>query len=332
MDSHNYPMPPHTHGKDGKQRRIGVELEMNGLSLDRLAELAADFLDCRIEHSSRYERTLVGDPAGDWVVELDFALLKQLGREQRDNNQLSDELMSSAEAVLAWLSEALVPLELVSPPLPLERLPQVDQLIERLRVAGAKGTSDQLTNAFGMQLNPEVADSSAASLLAHLQAFLCLHDWLRQRCDIDLTRRLTSYVDPFPAEYLQRVLDDNYQPDLPTLIDDYLQYNPTRNRALDMLPLFRHLDEQRVTRAIDDSRIKARPTFHYRLPDCRIDQPGWGVRDAWEDWLQVERLAAQPQRLAACRRACLEHLDGGLMRLLDDWPAQVEQQWLTGSG
>ena len=38
------------------------------------------------------------------------------------------------------------------------------------------------------------------------------------------------------------MLDAGYGPDLGALIDDYLAANPTRNRALDLLPLFAELD------------------------------------------------------------------------------------------
>ncbi|PAU85052.1 alpha-L-fucosidase [Pseudomonas sp. WN033] len=324
-----FPWPPRSQRLDGTLRRVGVELEMNGLSLDHLTQLSAEFLGCEIQHSSRYERTLHGDPAGDWVVELDFSLLKKLGREQRRPNDLGDELMNSAEEALKWLSEGLVPLELVSPPLPLDRLHEIDTLIEHLRRAGAKGTGDRLANAFGMQFNPEVPDTEPTTLLAYLQAFLCLHDWLRERANINFTRRLTSYVDPFPLDYVRQVIAADYQPGLTGLIDDYLTANPTRNRALDLLPLFKHLDPQRVLARAGDELIKPRPTFHYRLPDCLIDQPGWGLHLAWGDWLEVERLACDPARLKACCQAYARHLDQGLARLLDNWPEQINHHWLS---
>lgn len=322
-------LPPRQHTASGAPRRVGVELEMNGLDLDQLARQAADFLGCQIETTSRYERTLKGDPAGDWIVELDFSLLKRLGREKRIKDDLGDDLKTSVEEVLKWLTDSLVPHELVSPPLPMSRLHEVDALIEKLRLAGAKGTDDRLTNAFGMQFNPEVPDTEAATITAYLKAFMCLSDWLVERANINMTRRLTSYVDPFPTAYIKRVVKADYRPEMPQLIDDYLHDNPTRNRALDMLPLFKHLDEQRVLAKAGDALIKARPTFHYRLPDCLIDQPGWGLHLAWGDWLEVERLACDPERLEACCRAYALYLDRGISRLLNDWVAQVKSLWLS---
>lgn len=321
-------LPPLERNHEGQPRRVGVELEMNGLTIDRLADIAADILHLSIDSKGRYERILSGDPAGDWQIELDFKLLKRLGREQRDAGTLAGDMGNSAEEALKWLSENLVPLELVSPPLPMRRLDEIEQLIATLREAGAKGTSNKLTNAFGMQFNPEIPSTDPQVLTAYLKAFLCLYDWLFERAGIDLTRRITTYVDPFPVDYVRKVIDPAYQPDTATLIDDYLTDNNTRNRALDLLPLFLHLDETRVRAATDDPLIKARPAFHYRLPDCEIHRPDWGLHKAWNDWIEVERLAADTERLHACCRAYSEFLGHLTKRWLGDWKQETQSRWL----
>lgn len=326
-----FTLPPWQNTADGALRRVGVELEMNGLELDEIARLAAEFLGCEVATTSRYERSLRGDPAGEWIVELDFALLKKMGREERIASDLGDEIRGSAEDVIKWFADGLVPHELVSPPLPLDRLGEVDKLIAYLREAGAKGTGDRVTNAFGMQFNPEVPACEAHIITAYLKAFLCLFDWLSARADINMTRRLTSFVDPFPGPYVKKLVQTDYWPDMARLIDDYLEANPTRNRALDMLPLFKHIDEQRVLGKVRDELIKSRPTFHYRLPDCLIDQPGWGVHLAWNDWVEVERLAADPQRLENCCHAYAVYLDKSVGRLLHNWEDEVQQKWLSGA-
>lgn len=320
--------PPALKNAEGKPRRVGVELEMSGLDLDSLTQQVAGFFSLDTTSCGRYERLLQGDPAGDWVVELDYDLLKRLGREKRGGTTLADELSRSAEDVLAWAAEALVPMEIVSPPLPLDRLADVEALITHLRKAGAKGTSDSTINAFGMQLNPELPSHDPKAITAFIKAFLCLYDWLFLRADIDLSRRVTSYVDPFPAGYVKRLLSADYWPDLTTLIDDYLAENPTRNRALDMLPLFMYLDENRVRAKADDVLIKARPTFHYRLPDCKIDLNDWGLFLSWNDWVEVERLAVDEERLYACCKAYLEFLGSPFKRLFSNWATTVENEWL----
>ena len=73
-----------------------------------------------------------------------------------------------------------------------------------------------------------------------------LFDWLRSRCHPDLSRRISPYIEPYPLDYARLILQPDYAPDSGRLIDDYLRHNPTRNRALDMLPVFAHLDEARV--------------------------------------------------------------------------------------
>lgn len=321
--------PPWQNNAEGKIRRVGVELEMTGLDLDTLAKLVANFFKLEVTTDGRYERKLLGDPAGDWVVELDYALLKKLGHEELKNETLADKLNQSAEDVLALASEALVPLEIIGPPLPLDQLDEIEALISYLRDSGAKGSTDSAVNAFGMQFNPELASHDARHITACLKAFICMYDWLFKRADIDLTRRITSYVDPYPDAYIKKVIAADYWPDLTTLIDDYLNDNPTRNRALDMLPLFKFLDEQRVVSKADDTLIKARPTFHYRLPDCQIDIVEWGLYVAWNDWVEVERLAADEERLQACCEAYETHLNSLLKRVFSIWSEELEANWLN---
>ena len=161
-----------------------------------------------------------------------------------------------------------------------------------------------------------------------MKAFLCLSDWLVARADINLARRVTRYVDPFPPDYIRKVIAPDYRPDLSVLIDDYLADNPTRNRMLDMLPLFLFLDEERVRKVTDDPLVKARPTFQYRLPDCEIHKPEWGLYLAWNDWVEVERLAADRARLNGCCAAYRAFLDRPLERWLDAWTDVLEAEWL----
>jgi len=320
--------PPWQQNAEGEIRCVGVELEMNGLDLDSLADQVAKHFDLGIKSDGRYERRLTGDPAGDWMVELDYRFLKEIGREKRNNETLADQVNRSAEDAFAWAAETLVPMEIVSPPLPLDRLGEIESLIARLREADAKGTSDRAINAFGMQLNPDLPSHDARMVTAFLKAFICLYDWLVMRSNIDISRRVTAYIDPFPASYVKKLLQADYWPDLESLIDDYLRDNPTRNRALDMLPLFMFLDEARVRATADDPLIKARPTFHYRLPDCRIDDPDWGLFVAWNDWIEIERLAADEDRLKACCNAYLDFLNRPFKRLFSRWAKAVEAEWL----
>ncbi len=321
------PLPARDKRADGQPRRIGVEIEFAGLDVDETAALVAAQFGGTVKTIGRYEREIATDTEGPWSVELDFRLLKEMGRRERDDETLTDTVEALAEDALRLVSEPIVPVEVVGPPLPMARLGEVDRLIARLREAGARGTGDDLTYAFGMQLNPELPELDADTVRQYLQAFLCLEDWLRERAQVDLTRRLTFFADPFPKGYVKTCVAPDYAPNRARLIDDYLAENPTRNRALDMLPLFAHLDAERVQGRVDDPLIKARPTLHYRLPNSDIGQPGWGLGAIWSDWLVLERLAVDPIRLNDLCRDYRAFLDRPLAKLAGGWQDECEQ-WL----
>ena len=329
MTDPTFETPPHRTTEEGAARRVGIELEMGGLQIAVLSDTVAEFVRGTVETVSPYEHIVRGDKAGDWVVELDFAYLKNWGREAGERDEAQGSLEEMAEQVLRTGAEQVVPLEVVSPPLPIERLPDAARLVDRLRAVGAKGTSANLVYAFGMQFNPELPALDADTIRRHLQAYLCLHDWLKAQAAVDMTRRITAYVDPFPAAYIRKVVAPDYAPALTELIDDYLADNPTRNRSLDMLPLFAKLDEARVHESVDDDRIKARPTFHYRLPNCEIDRPDWNIHIAWNQWVAVERLADDEARLHDICERYAEYLDKSVGRLLENsWADQVAA-WLN---
>ena len=93
------------------------------------------------------------------------------------------------------------------------------------------------------------------------------------------------------------------------LIDDYLAANPTRNRDLDLFRSCCIATKQRVRAVLPNEKINARPTFHYRLPDARVSDPGWSIAPDWNRWVAVERLAADRDRLDAVGAAYLRSKD-----------------------
>ena len=161
----------------------------------------------------------------------------------------------------------LVPTEIVCPPIPWDELETLDTLFETLREKGAKDTDASLLYGFGLHLNPEVESQEVEDLLAMMRAYLLLANWLREEIKVDITREVLPHANPFPKEYARKVLDLRYQPDLDTFIDDYLADNPTRNRELDLLPLFAHLRPEHPHALLHGQLTKPRPTFHYRLPN-----------------------------------------------------------------
>jgi hypothetical protein len=321
-----WPLPLQLHTNTGAVRRLGVEIEFTGMEVDSIVDTIITQFGGRADTLSDYEVNVIDTSLGQFGVELDFSYIKRISRERHESADTND-LEELAEAIVGAIAKQLVPFEVVAPPIAMTDLWQLEDLFVSLRNSDAQGTHASAKNAFGLQLNPEMPDCEAATILNYMRAFLCLYEWLKMRCDVDFSRRLTSYVDPFGKDYVRKVLKPSYQPTIDQLIDDYLEFNPTRNRALDMLPLFAHIDEPRLRAKIDDDRVKARPTLHYRLPNSLIDDPQWGLIHPYRDWLQVDNLAMDKARLEKVCQAYRNYLDNPTANLFTNWSHSVSE-WL----
>lgn len=307
--------PPCETNPDGAPRHVGVEIELAGLDVDETARLVQATLGGRVRVDGPFVRTVEGTDLGPMRIELDAAALESeglknaLGEVERRLDALDLDGAAARENLEAGISRVagtLVPCEIVTAPLGFEQLDALQDLLHRLREAGARGTHAAPHYAFGVHFNPEVPTFEPERLHAYLQAFVLRYRWLLEQGQVDPVRRLTPFIDPYPAAYVRHLLEASPPTSLAALIDAYLEHSPTRNRALDMLPLFSHLDDDRVRAVVDDPRIKARPTFHYRLSSCRVDEPDWALSDEWNRWVEVERLAEDPERLRAARAEALD--------------------------
>lgn len=304
-------LPKRTSNYEGKPRRVGIEIEMGGIEPRIITDILVDLYGGSTHWESPFSILINATSFGDFRLELDSEFVKGLGKKSSVSGHPDDQIDSLEKFSLAAVglaAEQLVPWEIVSPPIEITRLAELSPLVERLRHRGARGTRHAARYAFGVHFNPEAPSLEAGPLLDIFRAYLCLYDWIAAGEQVDFSRQLTPYIKHFPKKYISLVVNRNYQPDLQGLMDDYLLANPTRNRSLDLLPLFAHIDEDRVRRAVDDPRIKSRPTFHYRLPNCDIDNPDWNLSQPWERWYQVEKLAEDIPRLRRCCAAYQEYL------------------------
>lgn len=291
--------PPELHRWDGQVRRLGVELEFSGLDAVEAADVVQEVLGGRIDPGSRSD-IRVDTELGEFRVELDVRLIsKHVIREVAEDAGLSRELANDIEDTVASALGAVAPYEVVFPPIPLDQLDAVDRVVEGLREAGATGSTTGVVRNFAMQLNPELTQPNRVALLTHVQAFCVLQEWLALECDISTMRKLMSWAKLYEEPYVQHVLRADYRPSLQTFTADYLRFNPTRDYALDLLPALAWLlDEDERPELLNAHGVRARPTFHYRLPDSRVDDPEWSVAQEWNRWVEVERLAADGERLA----------------------------------
>ncbi|KFZ30708.1 hypothetical protein IDSA_09300 [Pseudidiomarina salinarum] len=282
-----YKQPPVVDNAEGKPRTIGIELEFSGISLADTEQLVLEVLDGETVEETAAART-IKTSLGEFKVELDWDYLKRKAKEEgEDADGLPDDSwVKHLSKAAAWL----VPVEIVCPPIEFRHLQQLDPLIRALQQSDAKGTSESMIAAYGTHINPEIPKLDAPTLHAYLQAYSLLQWWLVEAHHVNNTRKLSPFIDLYPEEYVIEILKQD-NPDMDQLLDDYLEFNPSRNRALDMLPLLCEIDEDRVRSVVDDKKIKSRPTFHYRLPDCRIGDPDWSLAREWNIWWQVEKLA-----------------------------------------
>ncbi|QKX17833.1 amidoligase family protein [Microbulbifer sp. YPW1] len=316
-----FKMPPVRETASGNPRRVGFELEFSGLTLKTAANAVAAALGGELQQDSAAEMSLHHD-LGCFNIEIDWDFLKRYASESgaKEGGDGWLDLLSQVAALV-------VPIEVVCPPLPLDRLPMLQALVPALRDAGARGTEESLIAAYGVHINAEIPRLEAETVFAYLRAFALLQWWLVDTHEVDIARRASPYIDLYPEAYV-RLLCEQRQPSMDDIFSDYLQHNATRNRALDLLPLLAEIDEARVRRAVDDPRIKPRPAFHYRLPNCQIEKPDWSLAISWNTWCAVEALAAQPELQAQLSEEFLSRSQPILGVNRNKWTDFVEQ-WLN---
>ncbi len=324
-DDKCYQEPPETETGDGELRRVGFELEFSGVDLEQAVATVGDALGGKIGAQTAAETAIEVDGLGEFIVELDWDYLKRKAAEEgkiySDDEWL--EFMSQAAALL-------VPVEVVCPPIPLDRLEVLDPMVDALRQAGAVGTEESLLAAYGVHINIEIPALDCATLQSYLRAYALLQWWLVDAHEVDPTRRLSPYIDLYPEAYLQQLLAEEGT-DMERLFELYLEHNATRNRALDLLPMLKEIDPQRIEREIGDPKIKARPAFHYRLPNCHIERDAWSLAASWNTWLVVERLAQRGDDVASLARefAAADRPLLGVNR--SDWVERI-YRWLIDQG
>lgn len=300
--------PPEPLNVQGRTRRVGAEIEFAGLPPQQTGELVRDLFGGELKLVSPHRLRVEATRWGDFVIELDTQyahpdarLLEALPRHdtewERQRHQMRLEFHNKTRELIGDVVTGLVPTEIVCPPVPWNELGELDALFAALHAHGAKGTDASLLYGFGLHLNPEAASLEPESILHHFRAFLLMAAWLRKEINIDITREVLPHANPFPKHYALKVLDPDYAPDLDTLIADYISFNPTRNRELDLYPLFAHLRPDYPDELFRNNLIKPRPTYHYRLPNAQLSQRGWGAVVEWNRWVAVERLAADRKEL-----------------------------------
>lgn len=286
-----FPDLPFPDTQDGAPRRTGVEVEFSGLDVDETCKVLTGVLGGEISGEEPFLRDVSGTEIGGIKVELDTPA-REAG---------SVEIVRKGLDVAA----AVVPVEVITEPLDMAQLRRFNEVIPALQRAGASGTRAGVFLGFGVHLNPEVVAPSHPHTLKTIVAFGLLEDYLRKAEHLDMTRRALPFVKPWPDPFVTELLEADLT-EIGDLFPIAKRHIDTRNHGLDLLPLLRHIDEDRYAQAFPGVKSGARPTFHFRLPDCRIDEPSWDLSQSWALWHLVESVAVNDAAMNDLGKVWLE--------------------------
>ncbi len=316
-----FALPPITATPEGDERKAGFEIEFTGLRPKEAATAIIRLFGGELEEIDEYEVKIHHTCYGTFSIYLDSLYLRSDSKEYLFKDaDLFKELVYT-------LSEVVVPFEIVTPPFPFSKLSEVENLRQELKRCGALGTSASLLYAFGMHINIQTFTYEAHELRDLLRAFVLMQEWIKEKIEVDLTRKLSWFIEPFEKEYIDLIVQKKYSPDLDHLIEDYILYNPTRNRALDMLPLFCHLRPW-VKEKLSEQKITPRPAFHYRLPNSKIDEEEWSIAKEFYVWSLVEKAALSKNALYELCEDYLEFEQSPYWFIKELWIERVDE-WVN---
>jgi len=322
--SSEFNLPPRPKNEAGEMRAVGLEFEFAAEEVHEVVRLVPSLFSGKTTKIDPHRFKIDTPSLGSFTVELD-SQYAHLGGESKES--LMETLVPEdiRNDLLKWMGDmmkVLVPYEVVTPPIPFDRLDECNPLVDGLRRLNAKGTDENPFYAFGMHLNPEVATLDSGWILNILKAYLLLAEGLHEKIGVDWARKISPYIQPFSSDYMVKVLNPDYHPDTETFVRDFIEFNPTRNRELDFLPLFYHWQEELMQSLIEDNLTKPRPTFHFRLPDFRLNDPEWSLAQQWNLWVKVEELAEDEALLRKMSETFLDHEDEWFS---GDWAKRIPE-------
>jgi hypothetical protein len=332
-----FKLPPLLYNEKGEIRTVGFELEFSNVEIEESVRIIQELYGGQVQKEGRFTQKVVGTSLGDFTVEFDLTLLTEKGYKKvldpfnihLDQMKLGEgTLEEGVEDILEGILGKLFPYEIACPPIPCTQLGQLEKLREALYQHHAEGTEAFPTNAFGTHINIELPKTDTDTVLRYLKSFLLLYNWLLEAGETDLARRISPFINPYPAEYVELILSPAYQPNLETLIKDYHTFNPDRNRPLDMYPLFAALNNEALAQYSDLGKVKARRTFHYRLPNSSISKPGWSLAQEWNNWVRIEELANNAETLELLSKEYLELKKKTFIGFDSRWVERTKQ-WLA---
>ena len=263
----------------GGGRRVGVEIEFALVDAPAAAAAVASAIGGEVRHHGPHMAVLEGSPIGTVRFELDTRFAKPAEGPRPDRPRARGAGPARGGGRHALRGGARRDGDRAARRRGARR--PSTRPSRRCASAGAVGTRHSPVNAFGMHLNIALVPCAPSWRNPHRRG-LCLRravaapaDGGRSRPPGDALRRsLSAGLSARARAGLRRAP----APDLGRFISLYADWNPTRNRGLDMWPLLGHLDQEAAEAALGGPVKNPRPAFHYRLPDSDVENPAWTPR------------------------------------------------------
>lgn len=319
-------MPPIIHNEKGKIRTVGFELEFAEIELAEVAKSIIKLYGGENLVENKFLQKVSNTSLGDFTLEIDAQMLTK-GKYKGMLEIFEESTQLELENLLGTFSSFLVPSEVGTPAVPITEIAKLDLLRNELLIHKAKGTKSSILRAFGTHINTELPKVSISCILDYLRAFLLLYPWLLEHSKIDISRRMTSFINPFPEEYTERVLKPDYNPGFNDFLEDYYKYNPDRNRPLDLYPVLAFLNKEAVFKLEGIGPVKERPTFHYRLPNSLIDEADWTLASEWNCWIIIEQLANDKEKLKAMAEVYTDLEKHTFLGFKNKWVSRMKE-WI----
>ncbi|HEX8547996.1 MAG TPA: amidoligase family protein [Cytophagaceae bacterium] len=311
--------------ENGEYRKAGFELEFGEVDMETIATCILDLYGGKQERTNKFHQVITDTNIGKFTIKFDSRILTEKTYEPILKKYGLNGNEENVENLVESIASFVVPYEVDTPPLPFQEIYKADLLRKALHEKKAMGTKSSVLYAYATHINPELPALDVDNILRYTRAFLLLYPWVFSKAKIDLTRRMSVYINPFPDDYLRLVFQAGYNPSLDIFIEDYHKYNPDRNRPFDLYPVLSFIKPDKINHLQGIGNVKPRPTFHYRLPNSLIDDPTWSLASEWNCWVAIENLASNPEFMSELCKEYIHMNDNILIGFKNKWIKRTEE-------
>ncbi len=199
--------------EEEKFRRVGLEVEFSGLEMDEVLDILQAELGGKLERVEekdtfyfKLKRSRLSRTAEEEKIWIHFE-----GNETDPDSKITD--VSKIKTI-----------EVTSSPIDWEGVKIFDGAIQKLREAGAVGTTE--TNAVSIQVNVEMATAKnphykVEDLLSLLRNYYSASNFAMIEKEVPLPEVRKPYVGTYSQEMMKRIMDPKYKPSLREFYNDF---------------------------------------------------------------------------------------------------------------